>query len=462
MAEGLHQQRNDSMIQALIGDMENWTVGAEGGKVVFRSSDEEWNKTAGHWLNTVFAYECDYRNQRTSLYDFYRIGVGSIVRDGDFLVVLDRKLFDGKIMVFECDQITNLDAAGFSDLTKSGKYADCSQQDGVIVDKWGSVQAYVVTGKRYMTQVRADDAEVIPAKSCALVLKPYRFNQLRGESALLRLLEITDALRNLVTNEVESAKRIAEDAIYLKKADPLDGVGVTADDATALGMPRAIFTGPRPEGISGGVQVIGKDDEITAVTNPRPSRNVWDFGDWFARRAYKSVGLYSVMATGVAQYPQQAKAEILLSYVAIRVWQRVIEDRMANFLIEQAVDIGVQSGKVAAPPADWKHYNVIWPKAPVAELEQSLKDTLDKIKCGASSFEKEFGADWQYTVAELAKEKDLLIEFGLENLDFFSTVAGKNEAMNNQDPAAPKAAPAEEAKFAALGRKIMNLLKGKI
>jgi hypothetical protein len=102
--------------------------------------------------------------------------VASIVRDGDFLIILDKNYFDGKIMVFESDQITNMTDSGWRELTKAGIYQDCSQQDGVVLDKWGAVQAYIVTNKRYQTVVNSKDAEIIPAKSCALVMKPYRFN----------------------------------------------------------------------------------------------------------------------------------------------------------------------------------------------------------------------------------------------------------------------------------------------
>ena len=268
-------------------------------------------------------------------------------------------------------------------------------------------------------------------------------------------------MRNLIRNEVESAKRISEDAIYLKKADPLAGIGLTPENAVQFGATNLVAQGPQPEGLAGAVQIIGKDDEIQAVTLSRPSRSVWDFGDYFTRRIYKSLGMYSCVANGTIQYPMQAKGEIILTYIAIRTWQRLLEERMCNFIIEQAVGIGVAKGEIPAPPADWdKRYSVVWTKCPSAEIDQTLKDTMEKVKFGASTFEKEFGADWEYIVAELAKEKNLLKEYGLENVAFFETVAGKNEAMNAQDPKAKKA-PAEDASaIVDFFRGLMNKIKG--
>jgi capsid protein len=460
MAEGLHQQRNDNIVSSAIQDLENWTCGGDSGKVIFQSDDHDWNTAASHWFNNHFAYNCDYRNQKTTLFDFIRLALSSMVRDGDCLVVLDKNYFDGKIMVFEADQITNMNPSAWAEATK-GAYAGCTQHDGVVIDKWGAVKAYIVTSKLYQTQVLAHDAEIIPEKSCTLVMKPYRFHQLRGESALLRIIEITDSLRNLIRNEVESAKRISEDAIYLHKADPLAGIGLTPETAAQFGAANLVAQGPQPEGLAGCVQVIGADDKITPVTLSRPSRNVWDFGEYFTTRVYKTLGMYTCVANGTVQYPQQAKAEIILTYIAIRVWQRLLEERMCNFVVEQAIEIGAASNEIPAPPKDWnKKYSVVWAKAPSAEFDQSLTDTLNKIKAGASTYEKEFGADWEYVVAQLAKEKDILLEYGLENVSFFETVAGKNSAMDAQSPDQSKQAEKDASAIVDWFKKVVNKIKG--
>jgi capsid protein len=412
---------------------------------VFNTGDAEWNRVAQRaWRG--WAKRCDFRGTGLTWSDSIGLGLISILRDGDYLTVWDELLLDGLCLWYEADQLAeiaegdwaaNAPAAGLVELDPvTGKPLLYTQASGVVRDRFGRVRGWVATSEYGQQQVPWSKATVWRPEQARLTMKPYRFNQVRGNSALIAMVSAISDVRSMVLSEIQSGKRASQEALAVKqKRPPLLGNGLTELAGTTAGEQRYEQL---EESYGGAVVYMGLEDDLKVVGNDRPATQVRQFAEWVAETAGKSLGLFPVFASGKITNPANARLEVLLTWAAFRVWQKMLERGPVDFVVPRVVRHLVRRGELpACPVAPEESYQVEWPAMPLLTPKDEIEAAVARIKAGGSDFATEFGPSWPETVRKLAEQKDLLTqELGLEFISVFETVSGTNLNQKTQKVAA--------------------------
>lgn len=440
-AEGVSMQQNDSMVANVLMDHANCVVGASGGEVKVRSSSKKWNKNAADYINGYWADNCDWRRQGNTLNRFLWQTDVIAARDGDCLWVCDTALTDGQIMVYEADQLVEVDdfdewsyQGGKAGMAIDGK---AKQSDGVVFDGMGRVVGYFVTAKRCAKTVSLRDAIFVPASAAYLfVSERYRANQHRGESRLLSLMTILQHNRKMLESTVISAQRMAEDIAVKKIKSPLTSM-MSLDQRAQFGFPA---TAPNYTPIGGGEVTIGIEDSYEVLSNPKPESNLTDFASWWRRVVYKRFGMCDSIANGKIASSDAGKSEMILTHIAISSDQKNLEG-LVRWVVRKALDYAVSKSELSRPNADaeWYQVEVIWPELPTTEFDLTQADVIARLRTGGSSFKSAYGPKWSDTIEEYAEELEYLRANGMEHLEIFNTVAGKSVELDKE----PKPAPAQ-------------------
>lgn len=439
VAEGRNLDRNDLSIQGLLETIGTLAVGPQGGSPVFCTADQEWNQAAQRaWRR--WAKGCDWRGTGLTWSDSIRLGLRSILRDGDYLTVWDEALLDGGCLWYEADQLVEIEGAAWTQHAAelglaepdpaTGRPVPYQQRSGVVVDRYGRVRAYVATaeyGQQYVPWARAT---VFRPEQARLTLRPYRFNQLRGNSSLIAMISAVSDVRQMVLAEIQSAKRTATEAVVVKqKRPPLLGNGVLTGDEAPTTRYEDL-----EEAYGGAVSYMGTEDSAELLHNDRPAPNVRDFATWISEVSGKALGLFPVFASGKITNPANARLEVLLTWAAFRVWQKMLERGPVDFVVPRVVRMLERRGALAACPVPAEEsYQVAWPEMPLLTPKDEIEAAVARIKAGGSDFETEFGPEWPAIVRRLAGQKDLLTkELGLEFISVFETVSGTNLNQKTQ------------------------------
>lgn len=428
-SEAVNAQQNDPIVATVLMDLTNCVVGAKGGKVKITSSNKKWNKVANDYINNYWSENCDYHNQHTSFNKFLNVANVVSNRDGDCLFVCDTNLTKGKILSFESDQIVNV--TDFDELAMEYKMGDKAKQlDGIVFDDYGACIGVIVTKKRQQKSVNNDDALFIPIDSCYLyIAEAYRLNQHRGDSRLLCLLTILSHNRKMIESTILSAQRAAEDIAVKQVANPMSAL-LSMDQKTVMSYP---MESPTFTPIGGGQVTIGLEDKYTVISNPKPETNITEFGNWFRKVVHKRFGLANVFANGEVQNGDQAKAELIISHIAISAQQENISG-LIKWVVRKALQHAISNNDLKNPPEEWYVIECIFPDLPTCEFDITMEDKMKKIRFGGSSFKTEFGPEWEdKIIPELIEELKMLKDEGMVDLSVFETVAGKNESMNKQN-----------------------------
>lgn len=439
VAEARHLDRNDLQVQGLLETIGTLAVGPQGGNPVFSTPDQTWNAAAQRaWRR--WAKRCDWRGTGVTWSDSIRLGLRSILRDGDYLTVWDADLLDGQCLWYEADQVVDIESAawqaeaatrGWSEVDAlTGRPAPYVQRSGVIVDRYGRVRGYVATSEYGRTAVPWSSATAWRPEQARLSMRAYRFNQYRGNSSLLAMLSAVSDVRQMVLAEIQSAKRTATEAVVVKqKRPPLLGNGVLTGDAAPTQRYEEL-----EEAYGGAVSYMGTEDSAELLRNDRPAPNVRDFARWVGELSGKSLGLFPVFSSGQATNPATARLEVLLTWAAFRVWQKMLERGPVDHVVPKVVDLLIRRGELPACPVQPAEcYKVSWPAMPLLSPTDEIAASVAKIKAGGSDFESEFGPEWQSVVRKLAEQKDLLTqELGLEFISVFETVSGTNLNQKTQ------------------------------
>lgn len=439
ISEGRHLDRNDLQVGGLLETIETLAVGASGGNPVFCTSDPAWN-TAAQKVWRAWAKACDWRGTGLSWSDSIRLGLRSILRDGDYLTCWDRDLLDGQCLWYEADQLVEIaagewaQAAAAMGLTEpdplTGRPTPYLQRSGAIVDRFGRVRAYAATSEYGQQCVAMRQATVWRTDQARLTMRPYRFNQYRGNSALIAMISAISDVRAMILAEIQSAKRTSQESIFVKqKRRALLGNGVIVGDEE----PEQRYE-DLEEAYGGAVVYGGPEDDMKLLANDRPAPNVREFAQWVSEVAGKRLGLFPVFASGKITNPANARLEILLTWSAFKVWQKMLERGPVDFVVPRVIDLLVSRGALAPCPVPAaESYQVEWPAMPLLTPKDEIEASVARIKAAGSDFETEFGPEWQAVVRKLAAQKDLLTkELGLEFISVFETVSGTNLNQKTQ------------------------------
>jgi len=470
--EGRNLAENDLTVQSMLTDLETFVVGPDGGKPIFITDDEKWNKKAQK-LTRRFIKDCDTRIPQTNITEWLKLALRSIFTDGDFALVVDPAITDGKFLTFEADQIAPINAEEWRfNAVELGYFQEYTaadgktqkkplvQHSGVITDDLGRVKYIVVSGKRGRSSLKMSEATIFSTEVARIAFAPKRFGQYRGNSLLIPFIQTLNDFRRLIEAEIQSAERIAKDSLAVKqkgRKEAMDAIlGLEAekllediDDEDAVDtITQATKTATRyktlEDDFGGRVAYLDADDELEHISTNRPNKGIAEFEGYLKQSIGKSIGLFKMFATGeVSTSYSAARAEILLTWVMIRCLQKFLERRVIDFGMTAKIREWVADGKLDRIPRDKdgdrmlpdETCTISWPKMPQIDPGAEIEAALARIKGGLSNFDMEMGPDRPAIWKRLAENVKELRESGLDILSVFETVAGASAGDKSKTPA---------------------------
>lgn len=422
------------------------TIGKRGGTPLFTGEDRDtmqawfakWKRHAGY-------------NEGESYYEMLALILRLVKLHGDCLVWIDPVLTDGKIRVFDADQIVSVAIPDFNRWkAEKGLPADCRQVEGVVMDGTGRVFGYFVSMLRNRLYVNIDDAQFLPIETCRRVSYHRKHTQYRGEpSAFLANEELTEDTKQLLKSEIAAAKLASELPLIVEQPEGMDadsissllegygsldelaeGTGIDPEQLGMLGKNHDDKTFQAFEGHAA-VASVANGTKVTNLNNSqRPSPQIQSFIDLLNDTNGRSLGVMSCLSRGRADNSYSSgQIEIEISWKTFEEDQKMLERDVVDYVME-----------VMFPNAE---YEVYWEKAIQVEPEKNEKVLDMQLRGGRTTYREILGTDWKMILNELAEEKKYLKEIGLDNTILFQTSSGQEltesvqehlpENENNQD-----------------------------
>ena len=420
------------------------TIGKRGGTPLFTGEDRD---TMQAWF-TRWKRHAGYA-EGESYYEMLSLILRLVKLHGDCLVWLDPVLTDGKIRVFDADQICNVSIPDFErwrderDLPES-----CRQVEGVVVDGTGRVHGYFVTMLRNRYSVNLDDAMFLPASVCRRVSYHRKHSQYRGEpAAFLANEELTEDFKSLLKSEVAAAKLNSELPLIVEQPEGMDAdsissliegyasidemaqdTGVDAEELERIGNTHDAKTFQAYEG-KAAIASVANGTKVTNLNNAnRPSPQIQSFVDLLNDTNGRSLGVMSCLSRGRADNSYSSgQIELEISWKAFEEDQKLLERSVVDYIMETL----------------WpsSQYEVYWEKSIQIDPEKYEKTCDMALRGGRTTYRDILGTDWRNTLDQLAIEKKYLKEIGLDNLSFFQTSSGAEtaEVMNEHSDGAMEA-----------------------
>ena len=358
---------------------------------------------------------------------------------GDCLLLIDSDLTDGKLRLWDADQIVNLQKSDFeawcseNGLQAIGTESDpiWRQVEGAVVDPEGRVRGYFVTALRNRYAVRREDAPFLPIGLCRRVSRHRRIGEYRGTPPIISNADLTYDTRQLIKTEVDTARNYSQNGLILQDdttdqetAAVLSAItGETGDIDTDL----IAAAGGDSEELSDKLKSLlnAKPDDLKAIENKmaighvkpgtqihqlnnsqRPSPSIQQWQDKLADINGQRIGVLSCLSRGRADNSYSSgQIELAVS------WAQFQEDQY--LLLTSVVKYAVE--KVIGPGADFR---VEWPQA--FEIDpQKAEATFDaRLKGGRTTFQEILGPDWRRNVDAMKEFMDYCAETGVDPKTF--------------------------------------------
>ena len=424
-------QRNYAQAKSLINQMVRHVVGT-GPKVLFHTKNEKWNSDAAHWFNSVWAANCDGRDDLHFAY-LCELAVGTVLREHDCVCFFDggglvdegapatdtapeRPSSAGRLFFWEGDQISNLEPGAFknhvAEIAAAVNYpADKISQDrGVLKTEYGRVLGWIASHRRGLGALNWEDVTVLPIGPAWMLKDPWRLNDARGTSALLASAAMLIDDYELLKIELLSAKRAAGMAAKVKSADPSSRAMGRSDSATKPKVTDAAATDRYEilEKVFGGaVEYLNQGDDIEILENRRPAPQLADFLNFSAVQAGAGFGLprlYSLLQAD-ASY-SASRAEMNVGDVTFKRYQKWLERQFLDRVLDRALAWGVSVGAVPERTAMWRG-EFSWEHHKQEPIDENKHESANRtgLEIGSRTMKDIHGAEWRNVIRQRAAER---------------------------------------------------------
>ena len=409
-------------------------IGKRGGTPLFTGADKDSMQA---WF-TTWKKTCGY-NENENFYEVLSLILRLVKLHGDCLIWIDPVLTEGKIRVFDADQIVNVNVPDFERWKEErGMPESCRLVEGAVVDGTGRVMGYWVSMLRNRYCVDISDAMFLPIGVCRRIAYHRKHTQYRGEpSAFLQNEELTEDTKQLLKSEIAAAKLSSELPLIVEQPEGIsadsisdmlegytmeelsEGTGIDAEALERLGKQDDRKTFEQYEGIAS-IASVANGTRVTNLNNAnRPSTQIQSFVDLLNDTNGRSLGVMSLFSRARSDNSYSSgQIEIELSWKQIEEDQKLLERNVIDYVMETMF-----------PNAK---YEVYWESSIQIDPEKYQKTCDMALKGGRTTYREILGTDWKATMDELAAEKKYLKEIGLDNLTLFQTNSG-NESTETQE-----------------------------
>jgi capsid protein len=426
-------ERNYSAARALIGQIKLNVVGSLGKLRVNAAGAED----AAAWFNGVWAKTCSARND-DHWSDVLQLIVSQVVTSGDVVISVDDgwRKGDGKIWVWEADQIASLEENEFKAAHPSG----WTQENGVVRDQFGVEMGYYVSPQRGKMSIgKADGAFFVSREFGRLIKKPWRFNQGRGIADMLTSANDLFDLYDMRSRELQSAKVAASMAGKVTRKDGVDNYDALNGSAVVTGDDGDVSTGvadapnyDRFEALTGGhLEYMSEGDNFELLNIDRPNVNAAEFHDFVLSSAGSALGMARAYSRMRADSSYTAfRGDLVMSWVFFSWLQKWLERRVCDWVAVKVLTQAQATGTIAKLPTGWENsLSWDWPKMPSINPLDEAKADQQELKNGTTDYATLLGPDWRKRMDSLAEQLDYAKAKGLP-LSIFETIGGSAPQPN--------------------------------
>lgn len=416
-------RRNFTQAKGMMFQLQLNVVGT-GAKVSFHTDDEEWNKAAGFYWNTTWAKRSDARGDM-HLFEQTSIAFMTMMREGDILCWFDPVL--GKLKWWEADQLVTVSARQFKERAKEEKWVNSDgslwkQKEGLVIDKEGIVQFYMVTAGRGRTVEKIKNVTFIKADTAKLLTHPWRINQKRGSSDVITAAADLYDIKEMREHELASAKTAATWAMKVKREDSQDfEIGRSDRPETSPEVVQEDLRNyTRFEKVSGGaIEYLEPGEDVESIKNERPSAQIAPFFDHVSGSAGNSLGLPKLYSSLRADGSfSSARAEMNLGEKTFLYFQKLMERKLYDWLVEQVIAWAIVRKFVPKSSTWMDMWTFTHPVQRPIDTTREAKGNVEEVKGGLSTLRRKLGPNWRETMEHLAEEKTMAEGLGL-NLSVF-------------------------------------------
>ena len=324
------------------------------------------------------------------------------------------------LMLVETDQITS----GF------GLSLNEHEVDGIIMDDFGNPDSYRLLkyhpgGTQFS---RFDDALMIPAKSMLHCFRMDRPGQHRGIPELTPALPIFSQLRRFTLAVLSAAEAAADFAGILYTDAPANGEADDVDPMAMVELERnMLLTMP------GGWKMAQLDPKQPATTYA-------EYVDKLIDEAVRCIVMPAIIAKGSAAGSNYSSARLdIQQYFR---YLRVDQSFIASSVLDRVLAAWLREFFLLHSPDDFAiryplpHHTWFWDGGAIIDPYKESKALEVRLKNHVSTLASEFalmGRDWETELRQLAREKKLMQELGLNDSEVIPEANGKNNEVDNME-----------------------------
>lgn len=432
--------RNSSTACSILKQFDLQGVGTVGGKATFTFDDfgtaDLLRERFAAWTRSADFYD------GLSFNTLLKIILKSYLIGGDMVILFDDRLVEdsGRLMVFESDEIGDLSA---EDLERAyGKRVHQSQGRiknandrtiGVVVSR--SERGKTVFDAANCYTLRCDPNGSIFDSKWLMPRNVFRKNQGRGVSAFAPVVATVTDLEDLVTYELQSAKKNSQtlaQVISTEKDNAADAIGSAfaagtdfsamtdseINAAVAEESEAAPITVTLDQIKGAGVlyEAMPDNKRLELLDTKHPNANMPEFIRWLAGRSAAPFGLGSVYATLKADASYTAfRGEQVMSQPAFEEAQKFLEE-ICDWVIYRWSVWAERRGILddIDLPENWvRRVSWMWPRMrEVNQIDEQNALAL-KLKNGTGCYRDIYGADWKEKLSAIADEIKFCQQAGL-------------------------------------------------
>ena len=316
------------------------------------------------------------------------------------------------LMLVEADQITS----GF------GLSLNEHEVDGIIMDDFGNPNSYRLLkyhpgGTQFS---RFNDALMIPAKSMLHCFRMDRPGQHRGIPELTPALPIFSQLRRFTLAVLSAAEAAADFAGILYTDAPANGEADDVDPMALVELERnMLLTMP------GGWKMAQLDPKQPATTYA-------EYVDKLIDEAVRCIVMPAIIAKGSAAGSNYSSARLdIQQYFR---YLRVDQSFIASSVLDRVLAAWLREFFLLHSPDDFAiryplpHHTWFWDGGAIIDPYKESKALEVRLKNHVSTLASEFalmGRDWETELRQLAREKKLMQELGLNDSEVIPAVDKK-------------------------------------
>lgn len=411
------------------------TIGQTGGIPRFLGDDrEERQKIFDSWRRC--AGWADGENYT----DLLSMILRAVKLHGDCLILLDEDLTEGRLRLWDADQICSVNSCDFTAWARETGAEEWRQVEGVVLDGEGRTMGWFVTSLRNRTAVPLDDATYISASLGRRVSYHRKITQVRGEPALLPNVDLTNDTLALIKSEVQAARNAAEISLVVVK--PANAASHSAMAAFSSGMTSEQLTdgtGIDAETLNlmqsasrendtfkafSGHSAIAEVENGTQIQNlsnaNRPAASIQSWMDNLSDANGRRLGVMSCLSRGRADNSYSSgQIELEISWKQFEEDQKLLERQVVDYVVDRMLP--------------GSKYVVSWPRQFEIDPQKAEATRDAAILGGRSTLQDYLGPYWREKLDAQAEEMSYAKARGLTTTPYLRPQAGAAAILRQGD-----------------------------